>query len=237
MNRIGNAAGWVSLALASLVGSGFAPQVTWGQEPPAAIPSAANSFGLSETECRTIEEALPERAQVVPAKPRKLLIFDRNVNYGGHRSILHANLAFTRMGRKTGAFEAVVSRDPAVFQRDHLRQFNAVFFNNTVGNLFEEPALRRNLVEFVYGGGGLLGVHGATVAFTQWPGAKEDWPEFGIMLGTRGASHRDSDEHVFIRLDDADHPLLRAFGGQGFDYRDEFFRVHDPYSATACGCC
>ena len=115
MNRLGNAACCVSLGLASLVGMGFAPRITWGQEPPAAVPSAANSFGLSETECRKIEEALPERAQVVPAKPRRLLIFDRNVNYGGHGSIPYANLAFTRMGRKTGAFETVVSRDPAVF--------------------------------------------------------------------------------------------------------------------------
>ncbi|MCY3021649.1 MAG: TIM barrel protein, partial [Planctomycetota bacterium] len=37
-------------------------------------------------------------------------------------------------------------------------------------------------------------------------------------------------EHVFIKLDDPDHPLNQAFGGKGFDYRSEFFRVHEPYS-------
>jgi type 1 glutamine amidotransferase len=99
-----------------------------------------------------------------------------------------------------------------------------------VGNLFEDPTLRRNLLEFVSGGGGLMGVHGTTVAFTHWPGAYEDWPEFGQMLGARGASHRDSDERVFIKVEDPAHPLVRAFGGQGFAYRDEFFRVHEPYS-------
>ena len=105
-----------------------------------------------------------------------------------------------------------------------------MFFNNTVGNLFTDPALRQSLVEFVYGGGGMMGVHGTSVAFTQWPGAVEDWPEFGLMIGARGANHRASDEHVFIKLDDPAHPVNQAFGGQGFDYRDEFFRVHDPYS-------
>ena len=143
-----------------------------------------------------IERAIPAAAPAAPLRPRKLLIFDLNVNYGGHASIPTANTAFTLMGKKTGAFETVVSRDPAVFEPASLRQFDAVFFNNTVGNCFEDPALRQSLIEFVYSGGGLMGVHGTSVAFTKWPGAIEDWPEFGIMLG----------------------------------YRDEFFRVHEPYS-------
>ena len=50
------------------------------------------------------------------------------------------------------------------------------------------------------------------------------------MLGARGANHRDNDEHVFIRLDDPSHPVNQCFGGQGFDYRDEFFRFQDLYS-------
>jgi len=192
--------------------------------------AGAQPAAVSEAERQKVEAAVPHQAVAKPRKPRKLLIFDLNVNYGGHGSIRTANLAFTLMGRKTGAFETVVSRDPAVFQRESLRQFDAVFFNNTVGNCFTDPALRQNLVEFVYAGGGLMGVHGTSVGFTQWPGAKEDWPEFGLMIGARGANHRANDEHVFIKLDDPAHPVLQAFGAQGFDYRDEFFRVHDPYS-------
>jgi hypothetical protein len=158
------------------------------------------------------------------------LIFDLNVGYGGHSSIPTANTAFTLMGTRTGAFETVVSRDPAVFKPESLEKFDAVFFNNTVGNCFEDPALRQSLVEFVYRGGGLMGVHGTSVAFTKWPGAIEDWPEFGIMLGARGANHKANTEHVVIKLDDPTHPVNQVFGGQNFDYRDEFFRVHEPYS-------
>ena len=90
-----------------------------------------------------IEAAIPARAFAPPRKPRKLLIFDRNVNYGGHASIPTANLAFELMGRKTGAFATVVSRDPEVFRPESLRQFDAVFFNNNVGNLFTDPACGR----------------------------------------------------------------------------------------------
>jgi len=181
-------------------------------------------------ERRQIEAAIPTKAIAAPGRARKLLIFDLNVGYGGHRSIATCNLAFTLMGEKTGAFQTVISREPSVFKPETLREFDAVFLNNTVGNLFEDPALRQSLIEFVYGGGGLMGVHGTSVAFTKWPGAIEDWPEFGIMIGARGANHRASDEHVFIKLDDPAHPVNQAFAGQGFDYRDEFFRVHEPYS-------
>jgi uncharacterized protein len=191
---------------------------------------AQRPAGTDPEEEKRVEAALPDKASVAPRKPRRLLIFDLNVNYGGHRSIPTANLAFTRMGEKTGAFETVVSRDPAVFSPESLNRFDAVFFNNTVGNCFEDPALRQSLVEFVYAGGGLMGVHGTSVAFTKWPGAIEDWPEFGLMIGARGASHRINTEHVFIKLDDPNHPVNQVFGGRDFEYRDEFFRVHEPYS-------
>ncbi len=190
----------------------------------------AESAVDNSEELARIERAVPRKAIVQPAKPRRLLIFTLNVGYGGHRSIAYANEAFALMGRRTGAFDVTVSGDPALFQNERLRQFDAVFFNNTVGNCFTNATLRRNLLEFLTGGGGLLGVHGTSVAFTRWPGAIEDWPEFGRIIGARGASHKESNEHVWIKLDDPDHPLNRVFGGNGFGYRDEFFRVHDPYS-------
>ena len=208
---------------------GAATVAAMGTIWPGSVLCAAGAT-VDADQRKRIEAAIPQEAFARPRRKRKLLIFDRNVGYGGHGSIPTANLAFRRMGEVTGAYETVVSRDPQIFQRKSLEGFDAVFFNNTVGNLFEDATLRRNLIEFVYSGGGLMGVHGTTVAFTEWPGAKEDWPEFGIMLGARGANHRDSDEHVYVKLDDPDHPLNEPFGGRGFEYRDEFFRVHGPYS-------
>ena len=144
-----------------------------------------------------IENAVPTEAVVQPKKERKLLIFDVNADYGGHGSIPYANLAFTLMGQKTGAFEAVVSRDPQVFQKDSLKNYDAIFFNNNVGNLFSNPQLRQNIEDFVKRGGGLMGVHGTTAAFLNWSGpatGTDDWPEFGEMIGGRGANHREHDE-------------------------------------------
>ena len=186
---------------------------------------------LGEEARQRVEQALPDNAPATGQEPRKLLIYDGNVGYGGHGSIPYANHAFTRMGEKTGAFATVVSRDPAVFEKEHLAQFDAVCLNNTVGNLFTDPQLRQNLLEFVLAGGGLLGIHGTSVAFTDFQkGAQETWPEFGRMIGGRGAAHLAQDEHVVVKLDSPDHPLNQAFGGQGFEHTSEFFRVRGPYS-------
>ncbi|MEE9601747.1 MAG: ThuA domain-containing protein, partial [Thermoguttaceae bacterium] len=186
---------------------------------------------LSEEAKKQVEGVLPAKASAVPKAARKLLVYDDNVGYGGHASIPYANYAFTRMGEKTGAFTTVVSRDPAVFKRDYLEQFDAVCLNNTVGNLFTDLQLRQNLLEFVLSGGGLLGIHGTSVAFTDFEkGGKETWPEFGHMIGGRGAAHLAQDEHVVVRLDSPDHPLNLPFGGKGFEHVSEFFRVHGPYS-------
>jgi len=216
---------WMPAVL--LAGLTTVPSAFAAGEP---IKAGAAKFQVAPDEQKKIEAALPGHAPAKAARPRKLLIFCLNVGYGGHRSIAHANLALTLMGRKTGTFETVVSDDPEVFRPESLRQFDAVFFNNTVGNQFADPVLRQSLADFVYGGGGLMGVHGTTVAFTHWPGAKEDWPEFGRMIGGRGARHRENTELISVRLDDAGHPLNAPFGGKGFEYRDEFFRVSDPYS-------
>jgi len=178
-----------------------------------------------------LESVIPAKAPVAPKKARKLLIFDLNVNYGGHRSIQTANSVFDLMGRMTGAFETVVSRDPAVFKRESLRQFDAVFLNNTVGNLFEDAELRQNLLEFVYAGGGLMGVHGTSVAFVRWnEGGKEDWPEFAVMLGMRGAYHRANTEKVSMKVEEPEHPVAKCFGGQNVELADEFFRPKGTYS-------
>ncbi len=210
---------WVCLAAVALLSG--RPDAARGDSQPEVSPE----------EQLKIEQAIPARAPASPKKARKLLVFTLNVAYPGHRSIPHASLAFTLMGKKTGAFETVVSRDPQIFRPESLKTFDAVFLNNTVGNLFTDAVLRRSLMEFVTGGGGLLGIHGTAVAFTRWDqGGQEDWREFALMLGARGANHRISTEHVFIKLDDPGHPVNRAFGGQGFDFRDEFFRFHEVYS-------
>ena len=188
-------------------------------------------YVISQEDRARIMSALPDQAPASPKQPRKLLIFDLNVIYGGHPSRFYANLALQEMGKKTGAFDVVITRDPRVFEKETLATFDAVLFNNTVGNQFENPRLRQNLIEFIYGGGGFMGIHGTTVAFWRWgANAGDDWQEFGRMLGGRGANHREMQEQVVMKVDSPGHPLMTPFPSNGFELSDEFFRVHGPYS-------
>jgi sugar phosphate isomerase/epimerase len=164
--------------------------------------------GVSPEERQRIEQAIPRTAPAVPGKPRRLLVIDLNIGRPGHPSIPHANLAVELMGKETGAYEAVFSNDRSMLQPENLSRFDAVFLNNTIGPLFNTPELAN---------------HAVTVT-------SEDWAEFGEILGARGASHKDADEKVTVRLDDPDSPLNSAFGGKSFDYSDEIFRFMDPYS-------
>ncbi len=91
---------------------------------------------LKPEEVRNIERALPTKATVKPAKPRKLLVFWRCEGFY-HRSIPVGNKALELMGKKTGAYDVVVTDDYSVFTKRNLRQFDAICLNNTTGLKFD----------------------------------------------------------------------------------------------------
>jgi type 1 glutamine amidotransferase len=149
---------------------------------------------------------------------------DLNVAYPGHRTIPNENFALETMGKTTGAYEAVFNNDLDNLKYDKIRQFDAVFLNNTVGMIFVDPEVRTGLVRFVREGGGLAGNHGVTHA-------SMDWPEFSEMIGAWHGVHREATEKALIKIDDPKSPLTAAFRDEEFPYQDEFFRFSTgPYS-------
>lgn len=176
---------------------------------------------LSEDDIQKIKEALPEKATATPAKPRKVLLFYRCEGFRHTDGILWGNKAFELMGQKTGAFSTVESDDMAVFEPQSLAPFDAIVFNNTTALKFENPKHRQALLDFVKGGKGLVGVHSSTDNFYNWP-------EGAAMMGALFAGHPWG--RCAVRLDDPQHPLLAAFGGQGFWINEEMYKMREPYS-------
>jgi len=194
-----------------------------------ATPAPAAERKLREptaAELQQIEAALPQKATARPAKPRKLFIFTRTEGFT-HSSIMYAARAVEMMGRKTGAFRSVISDDMAMFDPDTIGQFDAIFFDNTTGLKFmdenKKPDLKRRqaLLDFVDGGKGVIGNHGAVDNFRQWP-------EGAALIGAIFAGHPWG--HVPVKLDDPEHPLLKVFGGKGFWIKDEMYKMGGPYS-------
>jgi type 1 glutamine amidotransferase len=176
---------------------------------------------LTAEEREHITAAVPQQAIAKTERPRRLLVFDANIAYGGkaggHRSIPAANLAIERFAKSTGAYEPVFSNDLENFKHPRIKQFDAVFLNNTVGAIFVDPEIRESLIRFVLEGGGLAGYHGTSHA-------SMDWPRFGEMLGAIGGSHREPTEIATVRVDDPSSPLVAAFANKAFVHQDEFYR-------------
>jgi type 1 glutamine amidotransferase len=222
---------WVAAATLAAAGAPFEAQApaTASQTQGAAAQAPQPRRREVSPEDRTkIEAAVPAKALARPKKPRKLLVFDRQgiyngKQYGGHGSIPHANLAAQLMGEKTGAFTATLSSEPAAISAANLQQYDAVYLNNTVGDVFDTPDMRAAFIAFVARGGGVVGNHGTSVASPQWT-------EFGEILGATGASHREPTEKATINIEDPAHPLMLAFDGKPFEYVDEFYRLAAPYS-------
>jgi type 1 glutamine amidotransferase len=176
---------------------------------------------LTPEDRQQIEAAIPKQAAGKPKKPRKLLVLDINIAYGGHRSIPAENFALQRMGEQTGAYEAVFSDNLDNLKYPKIKDYDAIFLNNTVGMIFVDPEVREGLTRFIREGGGLAGNHGTSHASMDWPG-------FSDMVGVRRGVHRANTEEAWIKIDDPNSPLTAAFDGREFLYTDEFFRFPNP---------
>ena len=212
-----------SLFIISLIAGGAFARAGFqqGETPrPARVRPPAT---VSPEERQKIEAALPAKAPAKPKKARRLLIVDSNVGRGGHPSIPHADMAIELMGNKLGTWQAVLNNDPSVWKPENLKQYDAVFLNNTIGDIFGSEEARDSFAAWVRNGGGVIGNHAATVT-------AQDWKEFGEIVGGRGSSHRMADEKVMVKVDLPKNPINAAFGGTSFEYTDEFFRFQAPYS-------
>jgi type 1 glutamine amidotransferase len=168
-----------------------------------------------------IREAAPAQAYAKPQKPRKLLLFTLTREFH-HDSIPVGIAAMKILGERTGAFEVVHSEDPAIFEPDSLRQFDAICMLNTTGELFEETRRKQAFLDFVSSGKGLVGIHAATDCFYRWP-------EYGQMIGGYFDGHP-WHEDVVIKNEDPGHPLNGMFDGQPLEITDEIYQFKDPYA-------
>jgi len=162
--------------------------------------------------------AAPKAPFAAPARPRKMLVFDLCKGFA-HASIPVAAKAMEILGETSGAFTTETSTDPAAFKADNLARFDAVCFNNNTGALFDDPDLKKSLMDWVRAGHGVVGIHAATDV-GAWK-----WPEFHQMMGGVFSGHP-WHENVGIKVDDPNHPIAKVLGGEGFVVRDEIYQFN-----------
>lgn len=193
-----------------------------------------------------IREALPAEAIVPVSEPRRILIFSATSGFR-HKSIPTGKDALSRMGESTGAYVTVVSDDPANFEPKALKTFDAVVLLNTTRDFFMPPRKAKNqfsevvwtrlqtrherlvdnLIDYVRGGGGLVGIHSATDSCY----GHED---YGQTMGAYFDGHPwTASARVTIVVEDPDHATIQPVFGDlnDFELVEEIYQFkEEPYS-------
>jgi len=205
---------------------------------------------VTEQQAERIKAAVPDKARVTMKEPRRVLIWITPAHLmekDPHKGycIPYGTAAFETLGRKTGAFEPVVSGDLAMYLPENIRQFDSIVMNNSSGSwvtptdadmakeMFKkygtdknivEQVLRKSLLDYVSNGGGIMAIHFAI-------GANRHWPQFQQLLGATFTGHPWNEE-VGITVEEPGHPLVAAFGGKDFQIADEIYQYGDPYDRS-----
>ncbi|MFY7818670.1 MAG: ThuA domain-containing protein [Akkermansiaceae bacterium] len=193
-----------------------------------------------------ISTALPTEAAAKPMKARKLLVFSATAGFR-HASIATGKVALSELGKKTGAFEAVISDDLANFEPDAIQQFDAICFLSTTQDVLsphpqvlkkmsdeEKKAatehsarLRKSLMDFIESGKGFVGIHAATDTLYNMP-------EYGRMIGGYFNGHpwnAAAEVQIDVEKGVEKHPLAAMFEGQSMNFKEEIYQHKDPYNS------
>lgn len=194
-----------------------------------------------------IASSIPSEPYAKAAKPRKLLVFSRTNGFR-HQSIATGKLALLEMGKKTGAYEAVISDELSNFEKEKIGQFDAICFLSTTQNPFSpnkgellklsaeekeaakayEQQLKESLMAYVKGGGGFVGIHAATDTFYEWP-------EYGQMINGYFDGHpwgAGNQVNIYVEPGQEKHPLAAMFNGQRLDFKEEIYQFKEPYDSS-----
>ncbi|GAB3426449.1 hypothetical protein GCM10027569_65790 [Flindersiella endophytica] len=125
----------------------------------------------------------------------RILVFSKTTGYR-HQSI-EAGIATVRELGKEHGFGVDATEDASVFAADNLRDYTALLFLSNSGDIFEDEQ-RAAFEAYIRGGGGYVGVHGAST--TEY-----GWPFYGEVVGAR-FDHHPKPQPATVLVEDADHP-------------------------------
>ena len=162
-------------------------------------------------------------AQTAPAARKKLLAIGEEKGYR-HESISHAMATIERLGRDTGLWDTWIRTDTEVLTKQkleynarNLNDFDAVLFY-TGGTLEMTDQKKADFLSFIHDDGkGFIGIHSATITFT-------DWPEYGEMIGGYFDQHPWGTFDAPVLVEDPKFPGMQQFPA-AFAIRDEIYQM------------
>jgi type 1 glutamine amidotransferase len=206
---------WIlaGLAAVTMLAVAMAPALSTAADASKGYdPTKAGGYRAEEV--KKMMAALPTEAFAKPAKARKLLVYTESKGFY-HDSIPLAATTFKAMGDKLGTWETTFCDDVTIFDdAAKLAAFDGIFMDNTVGEHPNSEAGKKNFIEYVKSGKGLMGCHAAA-------DCNHPWAEYQEMLGGEFAGHPWG--KVSVKNEDPQNPLMSMFGGKGFVISEEIY--------------
>lgn len=149
-----------------------------------------------------------------------------------HESISHALATIERLGRETDLWDTTIRTDTEPltkkkleYNAKNLNDFDAVLFY-TGGTLEMDDQQKKDFISFIHDDGkGFIGVHSATITFTQWP-------EYGDMIGGYFNEHPWGTFQAPIIVEDPNFPGMSQWPHE-FSMTDEIYQMKD-FSRDKC---
>lgn len=164
--------------------------------------------------------------QVAASTPPAILVFSKTTGYR-HSSIETGVAAINAIASARG-YSVVATEDASVFVDEKLKDFDALVFLNTTGDVLDD--LQQIAMErYIQAGGGFVGIHAA--ADTEWNG---DWFWYRNLVGGVFKSHPDTPSNVqqaTLQVVDASHAATKHLP-QTFTLADEWYNYRDLFEFT-----
>ena len=152
---------------------------------------------------------------------RRVLVFSKTEGFR-HASIEAGKTAFQKMAGEKG-FTANFTEDATRFNTGNLKQYQAVIFLNTTGDVLNDKQ-QTEFERYIQAGGGYLGIHSAT-------DCEYDWPWYGRLAGAYFLDHPNPNnvQKGKFYVAQKDHWATKGMPDE-FEKTDEFysFRKIDP---------
>lgn len=124
-------------------------------------------------------------------KPLKILVFSKTMGF--HHSSIPAGVACLQKIGVDNNLKVDTTTDASVFNEKNLKQYAAVVFMSTTGNIFNEDQ-QAAFEKYIQAGGGFVGIHAAT-------DTEYEWPWYNKLVGAYFKSHPKQQEAVLNVLD------------------------------------
>lgn len=131
------------------------------------------------------------------ALPR-ILVFSRTAGFR-HASIPDGIRAVTELG--AGRWTVDATEDSTVFTAANLKNYRAVVFLSTTGDVLDDGQ-QKAFENYIHAGGAWVGVHAAS-------DTEYDWPWYGRLAGAWFAGHPAVNQEATVVVEDRTHPSTR----------------------------